>query len=99
MVKTNIDYIARWGARLSTLLTLVKIWELWRDRFRVDIGCTFNSDPNEGNKVFVRNLSGTRMILTDWTLFYRHRFWSLKKDIYTASPEADANDIDNRSVL
>lgn len=96
----NIDVIAWWGAGLSTLLALIKIGELWRDRFRIDIGRNFTSEPDMGNEIYIRNLSGKPIILGFWELFYRPHFWPIKKDSYIDSPEAEAYDrkIDPHSI-
>ena len=90
---TNIDYIAWWGAGLSTLLALVKIWELWQSRFRIDIGYGFTGHAEHGNDIYIRNLSDKPIILSYWELFYRSNKWPFKKDTYIISPEADAYDM------
>jgi hypothetical protein len=41
--------IAWWGAGLSTLLAIIKVWEIWRDRFQLDVSYNFRSDGNIGN--------------------------------------------------
>ena len=89
----NIDLIAWWGAGLSTLLALIKIGELWRDRFRIDIGRNFTSEPGMGNEIYIRNLSGKPIILGFWELFYRPHLWPIKKDSYIDSPEEEAHDL------
>ncbi len=92
----NIDVsslIAWWGAGLSTLLALVKLYEFWRDRFRVEIGHGFTGDINHGNDIHIRNLSSRPIILSYWELFYRKSYWSSKHDKYIASPEAFAYDL------
>ena len=93
MGESNTNYIAWWGAGLSTLLALIKLFELWRDRFRINVGYGFDGDINRGNDVHVRNLSTRPIILSYWELFYRPNLWPLKKDIYISSPEDDAHDI------
>jgi hypothetical protein len=93
MADTSIDYIVWWGAGLSTLLALVKLGELWRDRFRIDVGYGFTGEPEIGNDIHIRNLSGKPIILAYWELFYRPHLWPLKKDSYIKSPEEDASDI------
>jgi hypothetical protein len=55
--ETNIDYIAWWGASLSTLLALLKMLELWQNRFRIDIGHGFTGQPEQRNDIHIRNLS------------------------------------------
>ena len=93
MADPSIDFIAWWGAGLSTLLALVKLGELWRDRFRIDVGRGLTSDPGMGNDIHIRNLSGKPIILAYWDLFYRPHLWPLRKDSYIKSPEDDAHDI------
>lgn len=93
MEAQGLNYIAWWGAGLSTLLALVKLWELWRDRFRLDIGYNMTSSPDIGNEIHIRNLSGTPIILAYWELFYRSHSWPLKKDTPIASPGPEACDL------
>ena len=71
--------IAWWGAGLSTLLALVKFYELWRDRSRVEIGYNFSDDPNIGNEIFVRNLSNRPRILTYWDVLLCSGRWPLRR--------------------
>ncbi len=87
----NPNYIAWWGAGLSTLLALVKLWELWRDRFRIDVGYGFTEDSNN---IHIRNLSGKPIILTYWEVFYRPHLWPIKKDSCINSPGEYACDIE-----
>ena len=93
MADPNINYIAWWGAGLSTLLALVKLWELWRDRFRIDVGYGFTGEPSIGNDIYIRNLSGKPIIMTYWEVFFRPHLWPLKKDIYIQSPEEESHDV------
>jgi hypothetical protein len=37
--------IAWWGAGLSSFLAVVKLWELWRDRFQTDVGKLLLGQP------------------------------------------------------
>ena len=93
MGEGNIDYVAWWGAGLSTLLAIVKLWELWKDRFRIDIGHGFAGDSTVGNDIHIRNLSGTPIILEYWEVFYRPNIWPIKKDTNISSPEDEAYDL------
>lgn len=93
MEETNVNFLAWWGAGLSTLLALVKLWEIWRDRFRIDVGYGFTGDPGMGNEVHIRNLSGTPIILSYWELFYRPHLWPVRKDSEIHSPLDDAHDL------
>lgn len=73
------SYIAYWGAGLSTLLALVKLWELWRDRFRIDVSYNFSGEPSNGNKIILRNLSNKPIILEYWEVLYCSGRWPRKK--------------------
>jgi hypothetical protein len=66
--------IAWWGAGLSTLLAIVKVFELWRDRFRIDVSATFR-DRTHDNEVLIRNLSSRPYILAHWELLYCSGHW------------------------
>lgn len=92
MEPTGVHYIAWWGAGLSTLLAVVKLWELWRDRFRIDVGYNFTSDPETGNEVFVRNLSAKPIILSYWELLYGEGSWPFRKLTEFESPGPDVSD-------
>jgi hypothetical protein len=91
--------IAWWGAGLSTLLAFVKIFELWRDRFRVDVSYNF-MDINNGNEVLIRNLSNRQYILAHWELLYCSGHWPLRKfmtivssdDIYDGDKQIGSNE-------
>lgn len=93
MQEQSVDLVAWWGAGLSTLLALVKLWELWRDRFRINIGYNMTGNPDIGNEIHIRNLSGTPAILCYWELFYRSHTWPFTRDKAIDSPGADACDI------
>ncbi len=71
--------IAWWGAGLSTLLAIVKLWELWRERFRLDVAGTFASDASVGNSILIRNLSGRPVILSFWEVLYCSGRWPRRR--------------------
>jgi len=76
-----------WGAFLSTLLAAVKLWEFWRDRFRLEVDYSFNTDPSIGNFILIRNLSGRPLILSHWEVLYRSGCWFRRKpEEYVALP-------------
>lgn len=87
------EIIAIWGAGLSTLLALVKIWELWSSRRRIEVSYSFNGLPEIGNDIIIRNLSDKPMIVTYWKLLFCE-----KKDFKwvpyrNENPAEDTNDI------
>ncbi|MFM2477333.1 hypothetical protein [Celerinatantimonas sp. MCCC 1A17872] len=89
----NIDYVAWWGALLSTLLAIVKLYELWTNRFRIDIGKNLTSEEELGNQIFIRNLSSKPVILEYWVVVYKSGIWPRRKFEYIVSPEECATDV------
>ena len=88
-----MNYLALWGAVLSTLLAVVKFWEVWTNRRRVEISHNFTSSEDIGNEVIIRNLSGTPLIITYWQLLWRHRCWFRWKQSRVMSADADFTDL------
>jgi hypothetical protein len=91
---TDSTLIAWWGAVLSTLLALAKLWELWRDRFQIEISRNFTSSPEIGNEILIRNLSSRAFILAHWELIYGTGRWPARRFTPLASPDYyDAGDL------
>lgn len=90
--ETGSALIAWWGAGLSTLLALVKLFELWRDRFRIDVSYNFTGNESIGNEVLIRNLSSRPLILTHWELLYCTGCWPRRRFESFESAEFDAGD-------
>ena len=88
-----MNFMAVWGAVLSTILAVAKLWEMWRDRFRIEVGYNFTSAPDIGNQIFVRNLAAHPVIVCYWELSWVSGRWPFRKFEYIASPEEDARDI------
>lgn len=84
--------IAWWGAGLSTLLAIVKLWELWRDRFRLDVGYNFAGNVEDGNTILIRNLSGKPIILPFWEVLYVSGYWPRRKFETVAYQDHDLGD-------
>lgn len=101
MVEQSFNYVAWWGAGLSTLLALLKLWEMWRNRFRLDVGYNFTGDINVGNEIYIRNLSSKPVILSHWELFYRPYVWPFRKDkmIEDSGPFGSDNTIEPNSSI
>ncbi|SAL06071.1 hypothetical protein AWB81_07430 [Caballeronia arationis] len=85
--------LGAWGAILSTLLAGVKIWEIWRDRHRIEIGHNFTSDESIGHSISIRNLSGRAFILSYWELVYGAGCWPFRTFDGLRSPDHDVSDI------
>jgi len=90
---TGSTLIAWWGAVLSTLLALSKLWELWRDRFQVEVSGNFTSHPEIGNEILVPNLSGRTFIVAHWELLYGTGRWPSRRFTPLASPDYDVGDL------
>lgn len=73
--------LAWWGACLSTLLAGIKIWELWRDRLRLEVDYSFSYCEDVGNKIFIRNISPRSMIVTHWDLLSAPRAGFMGKSV------------------
>lgn len=67
------EIIAIWGAGLSTLLALIKIWDIWSARRRIEVSYGFVGLPEVGNDIIIRNLSDKPMIVTYWELLFCER--------------------------
>ena len=87
------EIIALWGAGLSTLLAVVKLWELWVARRRVEISYNFRSLPEIGNDIIIRNLSSTPIVITYWELLFCERKAFRWKAFRSEDPEEDVSDL------
>lgn len=87
------SFLAWWGAGLSTLLAIVKLWELWRDRVRVDISHNFREGMERGNDILIRNLSPHPLILEHWELAYCSGRWPRRSFEHLSLHEPDSGDI------
>ena len=86
------NFIAWWGAVLSTLLVLVKFLEILRDRFRIETGYNFTGDPETGNEIIIRNLTNRPFILAHWELLYGSGHWPFRRFTEMRSAEHDEGD-------
>ena len=64
------EALALWGAGLSTLLAVMKLWEVWAQRRRIEVSYSFDGRPEVGNDVIIRNLSSTPITITYWELLF-----------------------------
>lgn len=102
MNQQNITiYIALWGAALSTILFIIKIWEAWKNRARIEISHNFTSHQEIGNEVIIRNISNTPIIITYWELLRIKGSILNKKENLISSPEDFDSDlkINNHSSI
>ena len=89
----TVTFLALWGAFLSTLLAVVKLREVWRDRLRIDVGHSFTDHPDIGNEIFIRNLSRYPLILSYWELFSLSGYWPFHIRSTVVMPHEGARDI------
>ncbi|MDO8826611.1 hypothetical protein [Methylophaga sp.] len=92
VAETGSSLIAWWGAILSTVLAVVKLFELWRDRDRVGVSYNFTGNESIGNEILIRNLSSRPLILAHWELLYCSGRWPIRKFKSFESAEFDAGD-------
>ncbi|MDD2467933.1 MAG: hypothetical protein PHI97_28475 [Desulfobulbus sp.] len=88
-----IAYIAIFSAILSTILTIIKIYDKWTSRRRIEITCYFNGIPEVGNDVIIRNISDKQLIVTYWRLSFCKRNYLKWIEYKTEEPNEDACDI------
>jgi hypothetical protein len=86
------EVLAWWGAGLSSVLGLIKIYEFWRDRTRIDIGAGSTSSEDIGNSIQIRNLSSRPIILSHWELLYVSGRWPRRTYQSFSSAEYDFGD-------
>lgn len=87
-----MSFVAWWGACLSTILAVVKLWELWRDRFRISVSYHFTSDPELGNEIFIRNLAQHPIILSHWEVLLVSRHPPFRKVSVIVEPSPEIRD-------
>ncbi len=88
-----MTFVVWWGAGLSTLLAVVKLWEIWRDRFQIEVGYNLTGSPEIGNDLFIRNLTTRPAILCYWELLFCSGLWPFRKYSEISSPGPDAYDL------
>lgn len=87
------EIIALWGAGLSTLLALIKIWEIWSSRRRIEVSYGFVGLSEVGNDIIIRNLSDKPMILSYWELLFCKRKGLKWLPYRNENPAEDISDI------
>lgn len=66
------DWIAIWGAVLSTGLALLRLWELYRNYFNIDV----SYNPKTGDEIYIRNLTNRPITAEHWELQWRKSQYS-----------------------
>lgn len=63
---------AVWGAVLSTMLGLVKLWEVfWKDRVRLKTTYSFSTQEGSTDEITIVNLSSVPVQVSRWELAWK----------------------------
>jgi hypothetical protein len=74
-------------------MALLERIQVWRDRFRLDVGANLTGRSDIGNKVLIRNLGSRPVILANWSMYYQSGRWPFRRKTYFANPEYDFSDV------
>jgi hypothetical protein len=81
---------AIWGAGVSTLLGLVKIWEtFWKDRLRLEATHSFIDPCEKADEITVVNLSGLPVQVSHWTLAWKPNPFRWRTSEIDVTPEPE----------
>ena len=83
-ISNTAFYLGLWGASLSTLMAVLKIFELWKSRIKVDVTYQFTSSEEIGSKIIISNLTPRPIGITYWKLVWvKWKFpsWQKKEEI------------------
>ncbi|WP_316811346.1 hypothetical protein [Pedobacter heparinus] len=75
------DDVAIYAAVLSTFLLMIKLWEMWRDRFRLEAWLDIYG-PMENKDLMIVNLSKTPIHIKNITLFWAKSTLKIRKRNY-----------------
>ena len=62
-----------WGALISTVLLVIKIIEMWRERLHLSASYRFSDRDHGGNEIIIQNPSKTPVLISHWELLWRKR--------------------------
>jgi len=82
-----IKFLAIWGAALSSILTFIKIYELWKKRPRLFVTPHLTSSPEIGSTLTIENPSDHSFIINYWELVWKKGSKFCLKDELCVSPE------------
>jgi len=75
-LRAVVAMCAIWGACLSTVLGVVKLWEtFWKDRTRLTVTRFFTTQEGVSDESTVVNLSGVPVQVSSWTLAWKPKFF------------------------
>ncbi len=84
--------LAVWGAFLSTVLAIIKLWEIYRERARLIVSYSFSS-PENGNDVILYNPTKTPVLINYWELLWIKKRWFHSEVTFGEFPNDGFSDI------
>jgi hypothetical protein len=77
-----------WGAGLSTLLGLLKLWEVfWRDRTKLSTTYSFTGAEGVNDQIIVVNLSSNSVQVSRWSLAWKPQLFRFDKAEEDLTPD------------
>jgi hypothetical protein len=73
----NKDDVAVYAAILSTILLVVKLYEMWKDRFHIDAYLKIDG-PDSEKVLYITNLSKTAIHIKYIKLYWKSASWKRK---------------------
>jgi hypothetical protein len=86
----TLKIVAIWGACVSTILGLVKLWEtFWKDRVRLVASGHFTTQEGVSDEIVIVNLSGAAVQVSYWTLAWKPNFFRRNTSKIDVTPEGN----------
>jgi len=79
--------LACWGALLSTILCVVKLSEVWKERFNIEVDRILRGCADMGHDIGIKNLSSKPVLLEYMEIYSKKGRWPFRKRNYIWSPE------------
>ncbi|MEN3758352.1 hypothetical protein ACEUBN_17430 [Aeromonas veronii] len=76
-----------WGALLSTILFVLKLYEVWGQRFQIEVSSITRSSVELGHDISIKNLSSKPVLLEYLELYSKKGWFPFSKCSYIWSPE------------
>jgi transcriptional antiterminator Rof (Rho-off) len=95
------SFIAWWGAVISSILAGIRIFEFWRERFRIEVSCTLRGGESLGNTIQIRNISSKPIIVSSWEVVYVSGRWPFDdyQDVVCSDHDSGDLRIESHSTL
>ena len=90
---TLTTFLSIWGATVASGLAGLRVWEVWQERARLSVTCSFSSDPRTGHEIIIQNPSTTPFMISYWELLWVTREFCRRKTVYGMFPNEGYCDI------